>query len=222
VDERARPRPLAVVFDLDDTLFDAHGQCVLPAHAEAARAMCAAGLDAPFEAVRALRLELGDAPDLDERVARAFPCADPARVAAAGRRAFLVRDPGSVTPFTFSAEVLAAVRAVARALLLTAGDEATQRTKLARLGLGPLLDDVLVVDPSVADAKRRALAAWIAAAGLAPERVLVVGDRPRSEIAAALALGCPALRIRGGECAAEPTPPGVPEAPDVRATLRWL
>jgi hypothetical protein len=49
--------------------------------------------------------------------------------------------------------------------------------------------------------------------------VLVVGDRPGGEIRAALDLGCKALRIRGGEFAAVPTPAGVPEADDVRAVL---
>jgi FMN phosphatase YigB (HAD superfamily) len=44
VPERASPAPRAVVFDLDDTLFDAFGQCVRPAQREAAAAMRAAGL----------------------------------------------------------------------------------------------------------------------------------------------------------------------------------
>ena len=79
----------AVVFDLDDTLFDTFGQCVVAAHREAARAMVAAGLRADEETVVARRLRLaGIDEDLDAAVSRMFPCDDPSRAAEAGRRAF--------------------------------------------------------------------------------------------------------------------------------------
>jgi FMN phosphatase YigB (HAD superfamily) len=213
----------AVCFDLDDTLFDSFTQCVGPAHREAAAAMRAAGLRAPLEAVVALREAFaGRDVDVDQAVAEAFGCAEPARVAAAGRRAFFERDPGPVTPHPFAAEVLAAVRARACCVLLTAGSPATQRTKVERLGLAQAFHQVLYVDPSRGEDKRTALAAWMGQAGHAPSRVLVVGDRPQGEIAAARVLGCPALRIRAGECAREATPEGVAEAQDVRAVLRFL
>lgn len=220
--ESSGAAPRAVVFDLDDTLFDAYGQCVVPAHAEAAAAMRAAGLQADVAAVRALREALSGAPDLDERVARAFPCRDPERAAQAGREAFYRRDPGAIAPFHFTLAVVEAARASGAALLLSAGDARTQGLKLERLGLAAAFDEVRIVDPAAADAKRHALGGWLEGLGLAAERVLVVGDRPGSEIAAALALGCRALRIRAGECARQPSPFGVPEAPDVRAVLRWL
>jgi putative hydrolase of the HAD superfamily len=213
----------AVVFDLDDTLYDAYGQCVVPAHREAAEAMRAAGLRAPLEAVIVLREALGGgAEDVDLEVARSFGAKDPEALAAVGRDAFFRRDPGPIRPHPFAREVLVAVRARARAALLTAGHEPTQRLKLARLDLGDLLDPQLFVDPAQGGSKERALAAWLGAAGLDPARVLVVGDRPGSEIAAAQALGCPALRIRAGECRRQPTPARVAEAPDVRAVLRYL
>lgn len=215
--------PRAVVFDLDDTLFDAFGQCVGPAQREAATAMRAAGLRAPLEAVVALReAYAGRRVDVDRLVAEAFPCADVERVVAAGRRAFFERDPGALTPFPFARAVLEAVRLRSRAVLLTAGSLSTQRTKVERLGLADLLDPLLFVDPARGEDKHGALAGWLAAARFDPAEVLVVGDRPDAEIAAALALGCSALRIRAGEWAREPTQAGVPEAPDVRAVLRLL
>ncbi|MFM8979364.1 MAG: HAD family hydrolase [Planctomycetia bacterium] len=213
----------AVVFDLDDTLYDAFTQCVRPAQREAAEAMRRAGLRAPLEAIVALREALAGAPlDLDEEVARSFPCSDPQAVARAGRAAFLVRDPGALSPHPFAREVLLAVRARAQAVLLTAGHPPTQQAKLARLGLGDLLDPQLWVDPARGQAKAGVLGAWLAQSGLPAAQVLVVGDRPAAEIAAARALGCPALRIRAGECAGQPTPAGVQEAADIRAVLAWL
>lgn len=221
--ERRVGRLSAVVFDLDDTLFDAFAQCVHPAQREAAAAMRAAGLRAPLEAIVALReAYAGRGVDVDRLVAEAFPSTDIERVVEAGRRAFFERDPGALTPHPFAREVLEAVGRRARAVLLTSGWPPTQRTKVLRLGLADLLDELIFVDPAGGEDKRTALAAWLGTAGLAPAEVLVVGDRPGQEIAAALSLGCPALRIRAGECAREPTPAGVPEAPDVRAVLDLL
>ncbi len=221
--ERASLSPRAIVFDLDDTLFDAFGQCVRPAQREAAAAMRSAGLRAPLETVVALReAYAGRRVDVDRLVAEAFPCADLERVVEAGRRAFFERDPGALTPFPFTRPVLEALRMRATTVLLTAGSLATQRRKVERLGLAPLFDTLIFVDPAAGEDKHSALAGWLTASGWTPVEVLVVGDRPDAEIAAALALGCAALRIRGGEWARQPTPEGVREAPDVRAVLRFL
>ena len=228
-----RPSLRAVVFDLDDTLFDCFGQCVGPAHGEAARAMVAAGLRAAEEDVLRARLSLtGSLADVDLLVASCFPCDDPLAAAEAGRRAFFDRDPGFVLPHPFTRSVLAAVRATALAVLVTTGSPATQRTKIERLGIAADFDEVLldnVFGPGSVGpgrdggaSKRDLIASLLARRSLPPSQVLVVGDRPSSEIRAALDLGCSALRIRAGEFAGEPTPPGVPEAGDVRAVLAWL
>jgi len=223
VPERPVASPKAVVFDLDDTLFDAFAQCVTPAQREAAVAMKAAGLKAPLEAIVVLREALsGAALDVDEAVAAAFPCADAKRVVEAGRRAFFERDPGAITPFPFAREVLEEVKRHARTVLLTSGSKATQRAKVERLGLLDLFDPLLFVDPTRGESKQAALAGWLVAAKLEPAQVLVVGDRPDGEIEAARRLGCRALRIRGGEWARAATPPGAEEAPDVRDVLRFF
>lgn len=222
--EPARPAPLeAVVFDLDDTLYDALGQCVVPAQREAAQAMCRAGLRAPLEAVLALREAwAGSGHDVDREVAAAFPCLDLERVVAAGRRAFLERDPGALSAHAFTLTVLERVRAHATCVLLSAGHAPTQRTKVERLGLASAFDEQIYVDPARGETKESALRELLKRRGLPAANVLVVGDRPDGEIAAALKLGCRALRIRAGEFAPRSTPTGVPEAADVRAVLDYL
>jgi putative hydrolase of the HAD superfamily len=149
-----------------------------------------------------------------------FPCDDPARAAEAGRRAFYDRDPGAVVPFPFVREVLEAVRRRATTVLLSTGHPPTQRRKIEALGVADLFDEVILDDVFGRSSKRRLLEDLLHRRGWAPVSVLVVGDRPGSEIRAALDLGCRALRIRGGEFAEVPTPAGVPEAPDIRAVLR--
>lgn len=213
----------AVVFDLDDTLFDCLGQCVGPAHREAARAMVEAGARATVEEVLQARLALaGVEPDVDSAVAATFRSVQPVRVAEAGRRAFYDRDPGPLQPFPFAKEVLLRVRPRCRTVLLTLGHPPTQKRKLAALGLADAFDEVVHDDVFGRRGKEEALRTWLLASGLTARDVLVVGDRADAEVAAALRLGMHALRIRGGEFAVRPTPPGVPEADDVRAVLAWL
>lgn len=226
-EEHAPRRLAAVVFDLDDTLLDTLAQCVAPAQGEAARAQAALlarwGRPLPTERVLEVRRRhQGQALDVERAVAADLLAEEPdparrAQLAEVGRRAFFARDPGPLEPFPFAAAVLQEVRLRARCVLLTAGWPATQRLKLARLGLAAAFHETHFVDSLAGEEKRAALAAWLAAGGLAPHEVLVVGDRPGGEIAAALELGCLPLRIRGGEFAAQPTPPGALEAPDVRA-----
>jgi FMN phosphatase YigB (HAD superfamily) len=216
--------PRAVVFDLDDTLYDCLAQCVGPAHREAARAMVEAGARATVEEVLEARLALSGLRglDLDDAVAATFRSPNPLKVAEAGRRAFYERDPGPLVPFPFAAEVVARVRAVARAVLLTTGHPATQRRKLEVLGLEDAFDEVLLDDVFARPSKEEMLKAFVERSGLDAGDVLVVGDRVDSEIAAARRLGLRTLRVKGGEFGQLPTPPGVPEADDVRGVLPLL
>jgi FMN phosphatase YigB (HAD superfamily) len=219
--EDARPR--AVVFDLDDTLFDCLGQCVGPAHREAAKAMVEAGARATVDEVLETRLALaGLGMDLDDAVAATFRSANPVRVAEAGRRAFYERDPGALRPFDFVPDVLRRVRAAARTVLLSTGHPGTQRKKIEALGLGEAFDEVILDDVFARPSKEELLSAFLARTGLRPGDVVVVGDRVESEIAAAVRLGMGALRIRGGEFGDRATPAGVAEADDVRAVLPLL
>lgn len=221
------PRYRALVVDLDDTLYDCFTQCVGPAHREAARAMVEAGARATVDEVLDARLSLaGVERDVDDAVSACFRSVQPVKVAEAGRRAFHDREPGPLVPFPFVPAILSRLRGAVRLVLLSQGHPPTQRKKLASLGLADAFDEVLIDDVFSRRGKEEVLAAWLATsgreAGLEASDVLVVGDRPDAEIAAALRLGMAALRIRSGEFAARPTPPGVPEAADFRAVLAAL
>jgi FMN phosphatase YigB (HAD superfamily) len=214
----------AVVFDLDDTLYDCLGQCVGPAHREAAKAMVEAGAHATFDEVLEARLSLAGLHvlDLDDAVAASFRATHPVKVAEAGRRAFFERDPGPLTAFPFAAEVVRRVRAACPTVLLSAGHPATQRKKVEALGLEGAFDEVMLEAGIGRHDKEEALRRWLSRGRLSAAEVLVVGDRADAEIAAAQRLGMQALRVRGGEFAGRPTPAGVPEAADVRGVLDYL
>ena len=214
----------AVVFDLDDTLYDCLGQCVGPAHREAAKAMVEAGAHATVDEVLEVRLSLAGLHvlDLDDAVAATFRATNPVKVAEAGRRAFFERDPGPLVPFPFATEVLKRVRASCATVLLSTGHPPTQRKKVEALGLEGAFDEVMLEPGLGRHDKEETLRRWLVHAGCAAAEVLVVGDRADAEIAAAQRLGMQALRIQGGEFASRPTPAGVPEAKDVRGVLPYL
>jgi FMN phosphatase YigB (HAD superfamily) len=214
----------AVVFDLDDTLYDCLGQCVGPAHREAAKAMVEAGAHATIDEVLEVRLSLAGLHvlDLDDAVAASFRATSPVRVAEAGRRAFFERDPGSLTPFPFAIEVVRRVRASCPTVLLSTGHPPTQRKKVEALGLQDVFDEVMLEPGLGRHDKEEALRRWLGRGRLAAAEVLVVGDRSDAEIAAANRLGMQALRVKGGEFAGRPTPQGVPEVADVRGVLPYL
>ncbi len=188
----------AVVFDLDDTLVDTSGQLLVPAHTEAAAAMIAAGLPGTLEEVTQKRLDLSRAhprEPADVRVAQFYGVTDVA-VVEAGHNAFYRRTVRALDPFPDAIPVLEELgaRGLLR-LMVTAGFERTQLTKLKLAGLDAHLDTIVVVDAH----KEEAIAALLDEHALQPPHVVVVGDRIDREIAAARRLGCWAVRVAHGE-----------------------
>ncbi len=207
--------PAAFVLDLDDTLLDTAGLLVPAADARAIAAMRRSGLALDGEqaarALAALREE-GQCADLFGELARRFD-AD-IRCGEAGAAEFFAFE---VPPLALEERVDRALHDLARLaplVLLTAGNEPTQRAKVARLGIATRFEQRLYVGLH-AGAKEEALRALLAAAPDRPaERVVVVGDRATSEIRAGNRLGCVTVLVRraGAEFGAhEPTGCDVPD-----------
>lgn len=195
------PRIDAVVFDLDDTLFDTTGQLMEPAHREAAQAMLDAGLAAPLEAVVALRLELGRThvgEDTNVLVARAYGHEADSPIVAAGSSTYFKRRIDSLEPFPGTEPLLASLHGRFRLLMLTTGDPGTQRKKVELLQLGRWFEDMVFVPLDQAD-KYGALRSLLRYHRLEPSRVVVVGDRLDREIQAGRRLGTWTIRMARGE-----------------------
>lgn len=192
----------AIFFDLDDTLIDTSGLLIEPGHRRAAQAMVEAGLRRSPEVIYQRRRHLVPAcrpEQLDDQVVRSFGLiedAEPGRgIAEAGRRAWFGELLDELGALPWVHEVLAEVGAGRSLILVTAGDDAAQRRKVDLCGLGRHFDEVVVV--ASAAAKQEAFAALLAARGLEPPEVLVVGDRADGEIEAARRLGMWAARVTG-------------------------
>lgn len=187
----------ALIFDLDDTLFDTSSQLLPAAHIEAAQAMIAAGLQAPLQQVLELRQQcsqLGGDPSISAQVAMRLGCTSPT-VAEAGERAFFERDPGLMSLEPDVAALLERLLPAVPMALVTAGHPPTQLTKIRRLDLERYFADVRLVDRQNGERKREALRHLLVGHAWTASRCVVVGDREDDELAAAMELGCRRVRV---------------------------
>lgn len=216
------PRPLVrcVVFDLDDTLYDCFRQRVGPAHRHAAEAMVRAGLKASVEAVYRARLKaFRSDPTLrhiDSVVCRHFGADDPDTISHAAREAYFTTPVGRLKLFRGSLPLLRFLRSRGvRIFIVSFGEPPIQSAKARALGLEnePSVEAIYYADRQKALTKDIAFRRILDRTGLPPDQILVVGDRPMSEIRAGKSLGMRTVRLKRGEFAAQ-EPAGPEEEPD--------
>jgi FMN phosphatase YigB (HAD superfamily) len=199
-----------VIFDLDDTLYDCLGQRVRPAHRHAAEAMVAAGLRGTVEQVyRARLLAFHTDPMLrhiDAAVIRHFGAENPEAVSKAAHDAYFACPVGKLTLFRGTPPLLHFLKkSGVRIFITTFGDVETQHAKVKALGLDrePAVEKIYYADRAKRMTKESAFRQIQAETGIAPNEILVVGDRPMSEIRAAKTLGMHTVRLRRGEFASQ-------------------
>jgi len=204
----ASPRPpvTTAVFDLDDTLYDCYGQRVLAAHRHAAQAMVRAGLPAAPERVLRLRLRLFRRDPrisrIDPEVCRRFRVVHPARILRAARQAFFTLPVGKLKLFPASLRVLRTLhQAGVRVFIVSFGDPFTQHAKVRALGLHrePSVERIFYADTAHLVTKEGVFRSLLRHVEPDPRKILVVGDRPSSEIRAGKLLGMRTARLLHGE-----------------------
>lgn len=220
--DRAPVKPLirCVIFDLDDTLYDCFAQRVRVSHRHAAEAMVRAGLKATVEAAYRARMRaFRDDPMLrhiDAEVCLRFAAEDPEAVSHAAREAYFNFPVGKLKLFPGTLPLLRHLqRRGVRCYVVSFGEPKIQHAKVRALGLvdNPLIERVLYADRDKLLTKEAAFRQIQQEVGLPAEQMLVVGDRPMSEIRAGNELGMHTVRIRRGEFVAqEPLSPD--EEPD--------
>jgi len=204
----AVPRPLitVVLFDLDDTLYDCFGQRVVAAHRHASQALAAAGLPASADEILKLRLAALEADPrlefVDLKVGRSLgvPLTDAQRESA--QAAYFSTPVGRLRLFPGALKLLRYLkRRRVRNFIASFGDPDTQRAKVAALGLDreSSVENIFYADRAQALTKEEVFRSILRSVESDPARVLVVGDRPASEIRAGKSLGMPTVRLRHGE-----------------------
>jgi len=220
--ETAGNRPLirCVIFDLDDTLYDCLGQRVRPAHRHAAEAMVKAGLQASLDAVYRARMQAfrrdPTLRHIDAEVCRRFHAEDPERISAAARDGYFHCPVGKLKLFAGTLPLLRFLhKRGVRNFVVSFGEPVTQKAKVKALGLEaePSLEGIWYTDRSNVLTKEAAFREIQKETGLPPDRVLVVGDRPMSEIRAGKELGMHTVRVHHGEFASQ-MPAAPAEKPD--------
>lgn len=209
--------PQALVFDLDDTLMDTHGQLVGEAHRQACFAMQAAGLEVPVEILLETRLRLlQERPreDVDVLLAAHYDCQDP-EVIAAGHQAYFNPEISALEPFPGVPEMLQDLQYRYQLFLVTSGYAETQSRKIEVLGLGPYFEEIYFAPVGNPQGKAEALQYLQQKYALPYAKMVVIGDRISNEIVIGKRLGCPTIWIQHGECA-HILPDGPHEEPDLR------
>lgn len=211
----------AVLFDLDDTIYDQH-QWLAGAWDAVARAAHEVGVDGP-----ALRRALGSVAAegsarggiIDRALARVGAAVDVAPLV----EAFKAHRPPSLDPYPGAIAALRRIRRDVRTGLVTDGDIAVQRSKIDALGLADLFDVVVLSDEFGRQRRKPDPAPFLSALaslGVDPVRAVYVGDHPEKDVVGSQAIGMRAIRVRTGEYATAPdiTPPWATAA-DVAAAV---
>jgi FMN phosphatase YigB (HAD superfamily) len=215
-----KPAIRCVIFDLDDTLYDCFRQRVRVTHRHAARAMVEAGLKASVEAVYRARMRAFRRDPMlrhiDAEVCLRFQAGDPEAISHAAREAYFHCPVGKLKLFPGTMPLLRHLhRHGVRSFVVSFGEPKIQHAKIRALGLEnhPLIERILYADRDKLLTKEAAFRQIQRELGLPAEQMLIVGDRPMSEIRAGNELGMHTVRIRRGEFAVQ-EPESREEEPD--------
>ncbi|NLW51007.1 MAG: uridine diphosphate-N-acetylglucosamine-binding protein YvcK [Candidatus Brocadiaceae bacterium] len=191
----------AVVFDLDDTLYDCTGTLVEAARRKAAAVLVEAGLPmSETEAValqRKLALMHGPHFLVFDEIARQYGL-EPDAVDRA-YRAYNSDEVDPIQPFPGVMETLAKLRACdIRRFLVTSGTHRRQSAKVRQLGLEDAFDEIVINDVDRGALLSESLRYLLRRHRLRPDEVLLVGDRPQEEIRVANDLGMTTAQVLQG------------------------
>jgi len=212
------PRIKAILFDLDDTLFDCCGLLVEAARRRAARAMVAAGLPLTEEEAYEEQILLAEqhGPRYTVFDAMAERHGMPSSLAEVALAAYNSDEVGDIVPFPDVPDTLERLKAQGYKLLMcTIGVPARQQRKIERLGLEPYFDEIAIVDIETGEHREECFRGLLAGHGLRPQEVLVVGDRIQSEIKTGNAMGMLTVQMVHGRFK-DQTPKSDIEEPDYK------
>lgn len=200
----------AVLFDLDDTLYDQQ-RWLAPAWEAVAAAAAPYGIDGAALARELVAVAAGGSDRgriIDRALARLQPAADVPLAPLLA--AFRSSAPQRLSPYAGVRRALRSLRDTVPIGLVTDGDVTIQRAKLRLLALQDAFDVVVLSDELGRERRKphpAPFSAALAALGVRPQDAVHVGDRPDKDVRGAAAVGMRAIRVRTGEYAALPDDP---------------
>ena len=213
-------RTKAIIFDLDDTLYDCTGALVDAARKRAARSMVQAGLPCTEEQAYNLQKELADRhgpkyPVFD-RIAEQYGLGP--EVVELAMKAYNRDQVEDITPFPDVISTLRNLRSQGYLLfLVTSGVHERQQRKIDLLGLAPYFDEKAINDAEIGSGIEECFTDILTRHGLAPQECIAVGDRIHAEIRVANYLRLTTVQMLHGRYKSL-QPKGDFEEPDFRIT----
>lgn len=192
----------AIIFDLDDTLYDCSGTLVRSRRLKAARIIAEAVGCSEKEADELQRnLDEQKTPngDLYETIGRQYSL--PVSFLEDIKKAFSEVSISGIEPFAGVTDTLKDLKNRGLALfLVTVGEREEQEKKVRVLGLDGLFDEIIILDPGTfgSEAKKVGFREILDRHGLRPEEVLCAGDRMDHELKVASELGIYTAMVKHG------------------------
>ena len=191
----------AIIFDLDDTLYDCTGSLLEASRKRAARAMVNAGLPSTEEEVYLLQKELSEKhgpyyPVFNE-ISNKFNMGHELV-----RTALKAYNSNEVTDIQLFPDVVPTLKKLAqekyKLFLLTTGIYERQYKKIELLNLKPYFDEIIINDQEVGLLMEDSFEAIVRKYSLSPQNVVVVGDRVRGELRIAKSKGMVTVQMLHG------------------------
>ena len=191
----------AIIFDLDDTLYDCTGSLLEASRKRAARAMVNAGLPCTEEEAYILQKELSEkhgpyCPVFNE-ISNKFNMGHELV-----RSALKAYNSNEVTDIQLFPDVVPTLKKLAqekyKLFLLTTGIYERQYKKIELLNLEPYFDEIIINDQEVGLLMEDSFEAIIRKYSLSPQNVVVVGDRVRGELRIAKSKGMVTVQMLHG------------------------
>ncbi len=196
----------AVIFDLDDTLFDSTNTMTPIAKKEAAKVFMKYAPKSTEKEIIGLMNSLYPVLHSHDRVfsiiCEKLNIENKEKVTKEAELAFNNSSIEGISLFHDVKETLAYLREnKIKIIILTTGNKERQQRKIAFLNLSLLVDEIIINNPKINETKKQALKEILERHKLKPKQVVMVGDRIHHEIAPANSLKINTVRILKGKYA---------------------
>lgn len=197
----------AVIFDLDDTLYDCTGSLIDASRRRAAKAMVEAGLPCTEEDVYKLQKELTDRHGpyylVFNEIVNRYHADD--KLVSIAYKAYNSSEVSEIKPFPDAIPTLEEMRDKGYKLfLLSVGVHERQEKKINILGLKPYFDEIVINDQEIGLLMEDCIRDLIGRYNINPRETIMVGDRARDELRIAKLLGMTTIQMLHGRFKCEP------------------
>ncbi len=192
----------AVIFDLDDTLYDCSGTLIAASRRRSAEVLIKAGLPMSVDEAVSLQADLATRHGphflVFDEIGRRYDLDD--KILAEAYRAYNAESVDA--PISLFPDTLPTINQLKslglQCFLLTVGHHARQKAKIQKLGLDGVFDDCIINDYDRGSIMSECLRYYLQKHDLQPGEVVMVGDRPGEEVRHGNELGMVTIQFMHG------------------------